>query len=563
METNLRLDETKRMKKKRIGAFYTPNDMCHIISKWAIESSKDFVLEPSFGHCGFLRAVHEQLMRVGAIDPFKQIFGADIDLGAFEHLFDLFPSSKIGGNFVLEDFISFDSAEKWKLQFDVSIGNPPYLSYQSIPKEKRLLYLKICKADGIDLDKRSNIWAYFLIHAISLLKVGGRLAWILPCSILQANYSARIRDYISNTFAKSVYIRMNQKLFISEGTNEQVVVLLAEQKGNFLHQNDSVFSSATSVSNLEKIIIDWSLGKQVGRTNNAQESYFHLSKTEKQAYHSLAVVQECKRFGDIIDTNIGIVTGNSTYFVLTKKQVNSNNLNSSVLSPILAKVKTIRGINYTKSDHEENLSQGARSLLFHADKDADKDVYVKTYLEKYPKNDLMKNSTFKKRESWCAPNDFRIPDVFISVLNSYGPRVIENKAKINCTNSIYRGYYRTNYSPYIRMQIAISMLSSFSQLSAELVGRRYGGGGLKHEPSDIENISILLPIMLDKNRIRIIFHDINLFLREGNIQSAYDLADAYLSENILVYADSLKIVKQALFRIRKLRRNFHLLMRPK
>ena len=70
--------------KKKLGAFYTPNNLCQILADWAITSSEDKVLEPSFGQCGFLDASRLRLEALGSIDPRKNIYGCDIDPNAFD-----------------------------------------------------------------------------------------------------------------------------------------------------------------------------------------------------------------------------------------------------------------------------------------------------------------------------------------------------------------------------------------------------------------------------------------------------------------------------------------------
>ncbi len=54
--------------KKRHGVFYTPDPASRLLTKWAIRSAADRVLEPSFGGCGFLQAAKDRLtaLEVGA-----------------------------------------------------------------------------------------------------------------------------------------------------------------------------------------------------------------------------------------------------------------------------------------------------------------------------------------------------------------------------------------------------------------------------------------------------------------------------------------------------------------
>ncbi|MGA1841890.1 MAG: hypothetical protein ACMUIU_14825 [bacterium] len=55
--------------KKKIGAFYTPSEASLILCGWAIRSSEDRILEPSFGGCDFLEQAKFRLELLGAKTP--------------------------------------------------------------------------------------------------------------------------------------------------------------------------------------------------------------------------------------------------------------------------------------------------------------------------------------------------------------------------------------------------------------------------------------------------------------------------------------------------------------
>jgi len=72
--------------------------------------------------------------------------------------------------------------------------------------------------------------------------------------------------------------------------------------------------------------------------------------------------------------------------------------------------------------------------------------------------------------------------------------------------------------------IAISVVSSFSELSAELVGRSYGGGVLKLEPSEVSKLLIAVPKDGFPN-VNCHFDKMNQLLIDGDVQEAVSLAD--------------------------------------
>jgi adenine-specific DNA-methyltransferase len=76
--------------RRKFGAFYTPERLSEILSAWAIRNSRDTILEPSFGGCGFLQSARDALLNAGSKEPRNQIFGCDIDPVAFEYLAAVF-----------------------------------------------------------------------------------------------------------------------------------------------------------------------------------------------------------------------------------------------------------------------------------------------------------------------------------------------------------------------------------------------------------------------------------------------------------------------------------------
>ena len=127
-------------------------------------------------------------------------------------------------------------------------------------------------------------------------------------------------------------------------------------------------------------------------------------------------------------------------------------------------------------------------------------------------------------------------------MNQHGPKMVLNEANVTCTNTIYRAYFLDkNLSIFDKKLIAISLLTSFSQLSAEFTGRRYGSGVLKHEPSEMRKIKLLLPSNIDPTLIFEYFSKIDLALRNDNHNLATLLADEII---LLELSDTEKLTLQ-------------------
>jgi adenine-specific DNA methylase len=83
---------------------------------------------------------------------------------------------------------------------DAIVGNPPFIRYQRFNGDLRKYALKICRQVGVDLPELSSSWAPFLIHATQFLKLGGRLAMVVPAEINHAAYAIPVIQYFLEKF---------------------------------------------------------------------------------------------------------------------------------------------------------------------------------------------------------------------------------------------------------------------------------------------------------------------------------------------------------------------------
>jgi hypothetical protein len=156
---------------------------------------------------------------------------------------------------------------------------------------------------------------------------------------------------------------------------------------------------------------------------------------------------------------------------------------------------------------------------------------VRKYLETFPKDLIEKNATFAKRSIWHCPDDGKIPDGFFPYMNHAGPRIVLNNTAVNSTNTIHRLYFNPSITVSTKKLAAISMLTTFSQLSAEIEGRTYGSGVLKHEPSEAMSIRLVMPANIPSSGINRVANKIDRLLRVRAFDEARDQADALIFGN--------------------------------
>ena len=162
------------------GAYYTPFDLAHYLSKWITEIKPKTILEPSCGDGVFLTALAPLISNKTTITGIElessEAQKASIKTKSFK---------KTSINVMCADFLEWylDSKKKNNL-FDAVVGNPPFIRYQYLSKKDQEFSERIFKKHNLPFTKHTNAWVPFIIASLSLLKPGGRMAMVLPSEIL-------------------------------------------------------------------------------------------------------------------------------------------------------------------------------------------------------------------------------------------------------------------------------------------------------------------------------------------------------------------------------------------
>lgn len=513
--------------KKELGAFYTPSALASLLAKWAIRSSSEHILEPGFGGCGFLQAAVNRLSDLGGSTPKNQLYGCDIDPQAFAYLSEKLGVLSIDQRYILSDFITVNPQDFSVQAFDVVLGNPPYVSLHNMTANQRATVQAWKEKTGVKINGRASLWAYFVLHAMSFLKVGGRMAWVLPGAFLESNYSASVRENIAAYFGEVVAIQLTERMFISVGAEERTVVLLCSGFGSSSREIKVIH--CTSADQLKDEMSVSPLGNEITLSSPKQTQQLQNHQIET-AYDQLLTGQDVIRLGDLCKVLIGTVTGANRFFIMSPSRAAKHQLGERYLKPILAKFAHIQGAQLSDGDINNWHSQDKPYLLFHLP-DQRLSQAAEDYIASYPENERLKNSTFCRRNDWLRADDGRIPDAFLSYMMHDGPRMVLNNAEINATNSIHRVFFQPAVTLKKRKLAVISLCSTFSQLSAEYVGRSYGSGVLKIEPSEANEISLILPSNKTNKQIDEAFSQIDTCFRQKNTRGAREVADKFLFED--------------------------------
>ena len=168
---------------------------------------------------------------------------------------------------------------------------------------------------------------------------------------------------------------------------------------------------------------------------------------------------------------------------------------------------------------------------------------LQEYIQYGEKNGVSKAQKCRVRRPWYVVPHIFIPSAFMPCMVAAWPRLVINQSQYTCTNNILRLLCKEERPEEAWIRLALGTLSTLSQLSAELVGRSYGGGVLKLEPKELAQLAVpLVPVEASGGLAR----KVDSLLRKNKVSEATDAVDsALLDSNIGLNMARIKQLREA------------------
>jgi adenine-specific DNA-methyltransferase len=529
--------------RKARGAFFTPEAICSFIAAWAIRSSEDRVLEPSCGEAAFLLSSGHRLQELGCratagqLHWFDQLHGVELHEDSAVQAAKLSAGVGIGSTIHVGDFFDYEGAEP----FDAVIGNPPYVRYQDFTGAARVSGQARALAQGVRLSGLASSWAPFVVHAASFLAPGGRLGLVLPAELLSVNYAAAIRQFLLDRFGTVRLVMFEERVF--PGVLEEVVLLLAEGVGPTDHFTVHQLTDLSDLARVDRFAAAW---HPVTRT----EKWVPALLPEPAADVYGSVLRE-QHFGPLQtwgETSLGMVTGNNKYFTMTAERAKELGLKNGDLLPISPPGSAhLRGVTFTSAAYEEMKQGGARCLLFYP-QGPRLSAAARRYIDAGEEAGVQNAYKCRVRRPWWRVPLVDAPHLFLTYMNHDTPRLVRNAAKVPHLNSIHGVTLRSGRRQLGQDLLPLAALNSLTLLGAELVGRSYGGGMLKLEPTEADVLPVPSAELVSEAApaLRALRPSFGQMMRGRALSAAVDLVDrAVLIEALGLRREQIKALRTA------------------
>lgn len=484
--------------KKLRGGYYTPPRVAEWLARWTIREGTDRVLEPSCGDGAFVEAAAAELGRRGTLwaEELPQLIGVELVAEEAEkarrRVVRVLASERVGiheGDF----FDWLTTAEP--ASFDAVVGNPPFIRYQNFPEPSRSQAMAYMESRGLRPNRLTNIWVPFVVAAVAMLREGGRLGMVIPAELLQVTYAAQLRQHLADSFRRVTIYACNEMFF--EGAEQEVVLLLAEDR---LAGTDP--ANKCEVSLVEAASVKDLLASSPRRPKRGERPKVVQHDTEKWLKYFLdaaeidfmrslkehAAVAPLAAHGSI---DVGVVTGNNDFFVLTQEQVDAHRLADFVI-PMVGRSSQLSGAVIRGAEFRELAAAGKPVYLLHLAQRllSEFTAGLRRLIAAGEDRGVHLGYKCSIREPWYKVPSVWEPDCFFFRQIYDFPRIVVNKAGATSTDTIHR--FRCA-APAAK--VAANLYTHLTAASAEIEGRSYGGGVLELEPTEAERL--LAPRLLN------------------------------------------------------------------
>ncbi|MDP1720229.1 MAG: hypothetical protein Q8L08_04425 [Candidatus Nanopelagicaceae bacterium] len=485
------------------GGFYTPEALvkyCWTRISELVPASGGrslSVLEPSAGSGNFFKflgghPVQKCINSVVAVELLKA------EASKCKRALAIFPfESKVVNGSIL------NGSRPKKRDFDVAIGNPPFVRYQFIPNSD-LRGISLLASDlGIEMTGVSNLWIPVLLSALEALRIGGVFAFVIPTEFLTGISASVLRKWIyenvSDTqidiFAAASFPDVLQEVLVLSGRKVKslrshrvkVVDRARSRKGAWIHD-------------LDPNAFTW--------------TYLYIRPTLWKAIEEIDFLG-FTQMSERAKLSVATVTGANQYFCVTDATVEKYNLDRWI-EPLLPRSRYASGLVASVKDHSElSHTEIPRWLLnFNLSKpDPMKFAGAREYILIGEETGLHKRYKTRIRSPWYRVPIVATGQILLSKRSHLFPRLILNRFGGYTTDTVYSGNSHDGKASTARAIVG-TFHNSLTLLSAELEGRSFGGGVLELVPSEISRLRIPNCELLAKE-----FIELDLIAKKGSEES--------------------------------------------
>jgi type I restriction-modification system DNA methylase subunit len=546
-----------------LGQYYTPPEVCDLITSLTIKDPYAHVLDPAVGSGGFAVKAYERLKTLKK-EAGKPVCHSEI-IGQI-HAIDInrFPAHLTAINLALRDLSSrtenvdvevsdfFDVVPQQKRmvvekaftkgkravemsapsKVDVVVGNPPYIRQERIEdKDKVRKHLQKLSLDG--MSDRSDIYCYFYTHSSEFLKDGGSIGFITSNRWLTVGYGRDLQVFLLSNFKIRAIIAFDRQVF-KEPLIGTVITILEKCTEELGRVNNVVrFLRFKRGMALEKIVekVEQTYDRDlfyedadlrlvtVEQKNLYEEDKWHKYLYAPALYFEVLLNKKITLLKDVARVSRGITSNANEFFYFKgKRAFEDQGIERFFVSPLIKHVRQTEFVNLKKEDTDwyvldlhslvqEILSGENKSVLEHSDtaeivkKEMARRSYIGllNYIKQGETKGINKKPALRSRRVWFDVGELPKPPIMFPEVYWKKAQVLYNEEGLTLDKRLYSIWPKDNVDPKTLLGI---LNSDLLLLMREIDGRIEEGQAMNRNSVmvyEAENLRILDPRQLSSD----------------------------------------------------------------
>lgn len=196
-----------------LGQVFTKDNVARYMVSLFDLPKQATIMDPCYGAGSFLNAL--------LLDEYINVTACEMDTSLFENSKDKYCKYKL----LNIDFLKYDVSDK----FDGIIMNPPYIRQEKIDElEPYGITKEILRTNPIftGLPSTANMYMYFIIKAIDVLRYGGQMIVIFPSSWMNARSGVEFQKIMLSKCGVEKQIHIHGDVFEQDALVEVVILKL-------------------------------------------------------------------------------------------------------------------------------------------------------------------------------------------------------------------------------------------------------------------------------------------------------------------------------------------------
>ena len=462
------------------GQVWTPRWVADGMAEYLSLSLPGKVLDPAVGPGALLASIRD--LNLGRIE--YSAYEIDKTVLASHHTPDSFASSQIK-SLICRSFLT-ESSENL---VDAVIANPPYLRHHLIPAELKNKCKAICETTlGLSIDARAGIHVYFLVKALSHLAKNGRLAFLVPADTFEGVFASPLWTAIANKYAIDGILTFGSESAAFPGVDTNAAVVFISNRSpseNMVWMKWSGAPNISLASYIRKVFRDGKVRSDKYMTIESVD--IRNAILRGMTREQMAPAVDGVPFTSIATSLRGIATGSNEFFLMTRSQIESRNLDLEHFVRTVARVRDVNSDVLTQKDLDKLDMEGRPTFLLSLDKSSKMTKHLKRYLDLGIELGVSDGALVKSRSSWYFMEKREPVPILFCYLGRRNQRFIHTKCDVRPTTGFLCVYPKEGIKANL-LHKALNHGSTLEQLS--LVGKSYGDGAIKVEPGGMRKLVV-------------------------------------------------------------------------